>query len=155
MVWTGLLAAAIATGAAAAPDLRDPLGGAGVRTSGFGARVDPFTQRQAFHSGQDFAAAMGTPVYAAQAGRVVHAGPQGAYGLMIEVDHGDGRRTRYAQLSSVAVAPGQTVDVAAQIGSVGSSGRSTGPHLHFELWIGDAVHDPVPHLLPAVPPVAP
>lgn len=101
--------------------------------SAFGNRVDPFTRRLAFHSGLDFAARSGTPIYAAAGGRVKTAGPHSSYGNMVEIDHGNGLLTRYAHAGKVYVNVGDVVTPQQRIAAVGSTGRSTGPHLHFEI----------------------
>lgn len=85
------------------------------------------------HLGLDFAAPVGTPIVAADAGKVVEAGPAGAYGNLVEIAHGNGTRTRYAHLSSIDVKKGQKVSRAQRLGGLGSTGNSTGPHLHFEV----------------------
>lgn len=112
-------------------------------SSSFGARVDPINHDMRFHSGIDIPAARGTPVVAAADGVVVFAGERRGYGYMVEIAHPDHRRTRYAHLSRLAALPGEAVDAAAVIGFVGSSGRSTGPHLHFEYWIDGRAVDPL------------
>lgn len=109
-----------------------PIPGAEV-TSSFGKRVDPFFRKTAFHAGIDFRAPTGKPVEAAGAGRVVKAGRSGGYGLMVEIDHGNGITTRYAHLSKILVNKGAQVEAGKRIGLVGSTGRSTGPHLHYEI----------------------
>jgi len=119
-----------------------PLAGAEL-TSGFGRRLDPIWRRPARHEGIDLAAPRGSPVRTPADGRVVRAGRMGAYGLMVEVDHGNGLRTRYAHLSGIAVRPGRRVLRGDPLGRVGSSGRSTGPHLHFEVRIGERPVDPL------------
>jgi murein DD-endopeptidase MepM/ murein hydrolase activator NlpD len=111
-------------------------------TSGFGYRVDPFTGRVAFHSGADMAGDFGTPVLATSPGRVVAAERRGPYGLMVEIDHGHGIRTRYGHLQSAFVKPGDIVQFRQKIATMGSSGRSTGPHLHYEIWFNDVVRNP-------------
>ncbi|HEY9846785.1 MAG TPA: M23 family metallopeptidase, partial [Candidatus Caenarcaniphilales bacterium] len=104
-------------------------------TSVFGWRNHPITGQQRFHAGTDLGAPLGTPVLAAQAGKVAIAEFQGGYGLSIVLKHQqETRETRYAHLSEVLVQPGQWVDQGSVIGRVGSTGNSTGPHLHFELW---------------------
>ncbi|MGE0846414.1 MAG: M23 family metallopeptidase [Flavobacteriaceae bacterium] len=116
-------------------------------TSAFGTRRDPFLNRLAFHSGIDFRADRGTPVHATAAGRVIHAGRMGGYGLMVEIDHGNGMTTRYGHMSSIAVKVGDRVVPHTVVGKVGSTGRSTGPHLHYETRVdGDAV-DPTRYLM--------
>lgn len=100
-------------------------------TSAYGERSDPFTGVPTFHSGLDLAAPRGTPVRAAADGTVTFSGRRGAAGNLVEILHGDGSRTRYAHLEKAAVAVGATVRAGEVLGAVGSSGRSTGPHLHF------------------------
>ncbi|MGJ8570792.1 MAG: peptidoglycan DD-metalloendopeptidase family protein [Hoeflea sp.] len=102
-------------------------------TSRYGNRRDPFLGRLAFHGGIDFRAPTGTPIYATGSGIVVHAGRNGGYGKMVEIDHGNGITTRYAHLSSVEVREGDTLSIGVPIGKAGSTGRSTGPHLHYEV----------------------
>lgn len=113
------------------------------QTSGFGTRVDPFVGSLAMHSGIDFRAPTGTPVKAIAAGRVVQAGSAGGYGRMVEIDHGHGLTTRYAHLSAIEVSEGATVDKGEVIGAVGSTGRSTGAHLHYEVRIDEEAADPM------------
>jgi len=110
----------------------NPVPGASVSSS-FGNRVDPFNRQSAFHAGIDFRAKTGTPVLATGSGKVIKAGRQGGYGLMVEIDHGHGLTTRYAHLSRILVKPGSKVKKGQKIGKVGSTGRSTGPHLHYEV----------------------
>lgn len=102
-------------------------------TSSFGIRRDPFHGRRAMHSGIDFKTPVGTPILATAKGVVKYAGWKGGYGRLVEVDHGNGYTTRYAHLSAIKVRKGQRVDTGATIGKAGSSGRSTGPHLHYEV----------------------
>ena len=102
-------------------------------SSGFGQRTDPLNGRKAMHRGLDFRAAMNTPIFATAPGKVTYAGWSGPFGRMIEIDHGHGVRTRYAHLKKILVKTGQTVTNREKIGHVGSSGRSTGPHLHYEV----------------------
>jgi len=104
-----------------------------VVSSSFGRRHDPFTQVVRYHAGVDLDAPVGAAVYAAASGIVVYAGPQGGYGRYIAIDHGDGVRSHYAHLSSIDVVVGALVVVGDVIGAVGSTGRSTGPHLHFAI----------------------
>lgn len=109
-------------------------------TSHFGTRLDPFLRAPAMHTGIDFRANSGAPVRATGAGRVVTAEYSGGYGNMVEIEHAGGVTTRYAHLSSIAVEEGETVNLGQIVGRVGSTGRSTGPHLHYETRIdGDAV----------------
>jgi murein DD-endopeptidase MepM/ murein hydrolase activator NlpD len=102
-------------------------------TSPFGWRQDPFHGRSRFHAGVDLRAAYGQEVPAAAAGTVEFAGTQGAYGQTVVVAHDNGLRTRYAHLSSVDVEAGQRIAAGTLVGRAGSSGRSTGTHLHFEV----------------------
>jgi murein DD-endopeptidase MepM/ murein hydrolase activator NlpD len=102
-------------------------------SSPFGYRADPFSGAARFHAGVDIAAAYGREVPSAGVGRVVFSGAQGGYGNTVVVEHADGIRTRYAHLSSIQVEVGTRVDAGTVVGRVGSSGRSTGPHLHFEV----------------------
>ena len=101
-------------------------------SSRFGYRIDPFLKRPAFHAGLDFVAEDGTVVRATAAGTVVSAGWNGGYGEMVEIKHADGVSTRYGHLSEILVSRGMHVDAGTPIGRVGSTGRSTGPHLHYE-----------------------
>jgi murein DD-endopeptidase MepM/ murein hydrolase activator NlpD len=111
-------------------------------SSGFGARRDPFTGRMAFHAGEDMATAWGTPIYATTAGKVVYAGWRGGYGNMVEIDCGNGFKTRYGHMSSIKVHVGQEIAFRDVIGRVGSTGRSSGPHVHYEVWFDGIVRDP-------------
>ena len=111
-------------------------------SSGFGGRPDPFTEEAAFHSGIDFSAAKGSDVFATAPGIVVFAAPRGAYGNTVEIDHGYGIRTRYGHLSKISVPVGFQLERGEIIGKVGSTGRSTGPHVHYEVWYDNAVRDP-------------
>ncbi|HEX4178330.1 MAG TPA: peptidoglycan DD-metalloendopeptidase family protein [Rhizomicrobium sp.] len=112
------------------------------KSSGFGARVDPFTGRYAFHPGIDFAGPWGSVVHATASGTVVFAGNRGGYGNMVEIDHGYGIHTRYGHLSMISVRIGTRIDRGAALGRVGSTGRSTGPHVHYEVWYDDVVKNP-------------
>ena len=111
-------------------------------TSDFGPRLDPFKKRVAFHSGLDFGTAMGTPIHATLGGTVTQSGYKGPYGLVVEIDHGNGFRTRYGHLAHTRVRAGQQVEFQQYIGDAGNSGRSTGPHLHYEIWFDGRVRDP-------------
>ncbi len=122
--------------------LRKPLSGELQLTSTFGYRTDPFFGRPALHSGVDLREEHGAPVKATAAGTVSVAGPQGGYGNLVEIDHGGGISTRYGHLSAIDVAPGQQIAPGAVIGRVGSTGRSTGPHLHYEVRIDGEAVDP-------------
>lgn len=118
----------------------------GILTSGFGYRSSPITGRRKFHSGVDLSAERGTRVYAVARGVVAMADYNSGYGRMVEIDHGLGIISRYAHNSSVFVEEGDWVDAGQVIATVGTTGQTTGPHLHFELLIdGDAV-DPLEHL---------
>jgi murein DD-endopeptidase MepM/ murein hydrolase activator NlpD len=112
------------------------------KSSGFGARVDPFTGRYAFHPGIDFAGPWGSVVHATAPGVVVFAGYRGGYGNMVEIDHGYGIHTRYAHLSAVSVRLGAQIGKGAGLGRVGSTGRSTGSHVHYEVWYDNSVKNP-------------
>ena len=112
------------------------------RSSGFGVRPDPFTGRYAFHPGIDLAGPRGAMVRATAPGTVVFAGYRGGYGNMVEVDHGFGLHTRYGHLSKITVRPGAKIAKGTAIGRVGSTGRSTGPHVHYEVWYDNVVKNP-------------
>ena len=114
--------------------------------SGFGFRIDPFNRRAALHTGLDFAAPTGTPIRAAAGGRVLEADREGAYGLSLQIDHGNGLVTRYAHASQILVKPGEVVRPGQDVALVGSTGRSTGPHLHFEVLLGGTPQDPAKFL---------
>ena len=122
--------------------LRMPLSGDPSVTSTFGYRADPFLGRLALHPGVDLAEAYGAEIHAAAAGRVVHAGPAGGYGIMVEIDHGNGLASRYAHMSETLVEEGEAVDKGAVLGRLGSTGRSTGPHLHYEVRVDGEPVDP-------------
>jgi murein DD-endopeptidase MepM/ murein hydrolase activator NlpD len=112
------------------------------KSSGFGARIDPFTRRYAFHPGIDLAGPWGSAVRATAPGKVVFAGYRGGYGNMVEIDHGFGLHTRYGHLSKITVRNGARIDKGANLGRVGSTGRSTGPHVHYEVWYDNVVKNP-------------
>jgi murein DD-endopeptidase MepM/ murein hydrolase activator NlpD len=112
------------------------------QTSGFGVRFDPFTRRPAYHSGQDFAGGYATPIYATGPGVIAFTGQRSGYGNVVEIDHGRGLKTRYAHLSGFAVQRGQRVAVGQRIASMGSTGRSTGTHLHYEVWVNGRAQNP-------------
>ena len=122
--------------------VRKPLSGPIEVTSTFGYRTDPFLGRPALHSGMDMRAETGTAARATAGGKVVTAAWTGGYGNMVEIDHGNGLSTRYGHLSAIAVTDGQIVKAGDVIGRVGSTGRSTGPHLHYEVRIDDEATDP-------------
>jgi murein DD-endopeptidase MepM/ murein hydrolase activator NlpD len=112
-------------------------------TSGYGQRMDPFTGRPAFHAGLDMAAFERAPVVATSPGVVVHAGTRSGYGYTVEIDHGHGFKTRYAHLRDIQVQRGDRVAIGQRIGSMGSTGRSTATHLHYEVWFRGRAVDPV------------
>ncbi len=122
--------------------LRKPLAGEASVTSPFGYRIDPFLGRPALHTGVDLLQPYGAEIRATGAGRVVHAGPMGGYGDMVEIDHGAGLTTRYGHMSEILVEEGQTVAAGDVLGRLGSSGRSTGPHLHYEVRVDGEPVDP-------------
>jgi len=115
-------------------------------SSGFGYRSDPFDGDAAFHAGLDFKAPFGAPVFAAAWGRVAFVGQRNGYGNVVEIDHGNGLLTRYAHMSAFRTQVGQPVRAGQVIGAVGSTGRSTGPHLHFEVRLNGQPVNPRPFL---------
>lgn len=119
-----------------------PISGNFRQSSNFGNRNDPFTGRRAFHAGMDFAAPTGTTVLSAAAGTVTFVGTKSGYGKVLEVTHGNGLVTRYAHLSGYLARKGQAVNTGTPIAKVGSTGRSTGPHLHFEIRKDDQAINP-------------
>ena len=121
---------------------RKPVIGEVEFTSGFGIRSDPFLGRPAMHTGLDFRASTGDPVRATANGKVVSSGWAGGYGRMVEIDHGNGLSTRYGHLSEIDVKVGDVIKIGQVIGLVGSTGRSTGPHLHYETRIDGEAVDP-------------
>ncbi len=123
-----------------------PVAGSTRLSSTFGNRRDPFTGRLAFHSGLDFAAPQGTTVLSAGFGKVTYVGQMSGYGNVVEVTHGAGLVTRYGHLSAFLVKEGQVVQTGSPIARVGSTGRSTGPHLHFEVRRSDTAVDPARYL---------
>jgi murein DD-endopeptidase MepM/ murein hydrolase activator NlpD len=126
--------------------VRKPVDGEIDFSSGFGMRVDPFLKAPAMHTGLDLRGDTGDPVRATANGTVTHAGANGGYGKMVEIDHGNDLTTRYAHLSAIEVKVGQSVRIGQIIGRIGSTGRSTGPHLHYETRVdGDPV-DPQKYL---------
>ena len=112
-------------------------------TSGFGPRVDPFDGRPRFHQGLDLAAFERAPVVATSPGVVSFAGVKSGYGYTVEIDHGHGFKTRYGHLRDIQVSRGERVAIGQRVGSMGSTGRSTGTHLHYEVWFRGKVYDPV------------
>jgi murein DD-endopeptidase MepM/ murein hydrolase activator NlpD len=116
-------------------------------SSGFGSRTDPFTGRGGWHNGLDLRAAPGTPVLAPAEGRVSFVGYNGDFGLTIHIDHGSGLETAYCHLSSASVRVGTKIRRGDRIGAVGTSGRSTGSHLHYEVWREGRPVDPASYVL--------
>jgi murein DD-endopeptidase MepM/ murein hydrolase activator NlpD len=116
-------------------------------TSPFGSRDDPFNEQSAFHEGVDFGAPLNSPVLATGDGVVVSAGWRDKYGIMVEIDHGRGLSTRYAHLSRALVHPGDHVTRGRPIGLLGNTGRSTGPHLHYEVRVNDQPTDPMKFIM--------
>jgi len=119
-----------------------PIAGGTYSASSFGWRIDPFTGMNAMHEGIDFSAEVGTPVQAAAGGVVVYAGFHPQYGNLIEIDHGNDFTTRYAHLSRLGVQEGDIVQRGRRIAETGSTGRSTGPHLHFEVRFKGVAQNP-------------
>lgn len=115
-------------------------------TSGFGRRRDPINRRRAIHAGIDLRAPLRAAVVATAPGRVVFAGRRGGYGRMVEIDHGLGVHTRYAHLSRIAVRVGQNLGLGGRVGLLGNSGRTTGPHLHYEVVVDGRARNPQPFL---------
>jgi murein DD-endopeptidase MepM/ murein hydrolase activator NlpD len=115
-------------------------------TSNYGVRVDPFNKRPGWHNGIDMAAYHAAPIVAAGPGVVSYAGPRAGYGRLVEVDHGHGFKSRYGHLSGTTVKKGDTVEVGDLVGKMGTTGRSTGDHLHFEVWFNGKPYDPIKFL---------
>lgn len=115
----------------------------GYISSYFGGRPDPFSGHSAYHTGLDISAPKGTPVHAVAEGMVTYAGDRTGYGEVIEIDHGNGYMTRYAHNSRLDVHPGQRVHVGDVVSEAGSTGRSTGSHVHFEVWYKGRVVNPL------------
>lgn len=125
---------------------------AGKLEGGFGGRRNPFGGGSyEFHSGQDIEAAMGDPIVAGASGNVTFAGWQNGYGQLVVIDHGGGLTTRYGHMSQIGVAQGKKVERGEFIGKVGSTGRSTGPHLHYEVRINDQPVNPLQYLQTSAP----
>jgi murein DD-endopeptidase MepM/ murein hydrolase activator NlpD len=122
--------------------LRKPVGGEIDTTSNFGVRMDPFLHVAAMHTGIDFRGDLGEPIHATAAGTVSAAGWSGGYGKMVEIDHGNGLATRYGHLSQINLSVGEKVRIGEIVGRLGSTGRSTGPHLHYETRIDGEAVDP-------------
>ena len=126
--------------------LAQPVGVPARLTSNYGLRVDPFSKRPAWHNGIDMAAYYKAPIAAAGPGTVTYAGLRSGYGRLVEIDHGHGFKSRYAHLKSISVKKGDKVAIGDTVGLMGSSGRSTGPHLHYEVWFHDKPYDPIDFL---------
>jgi len=122
--------------------IRKPVMGEIDTTSSFGVRIDPFLGRPAMHTGIDFHGTPGDPIRATASGTVTLAGWNGGYGRLVEVDHGNGLATRYGHLSEIDVTAGQTIKIGQIVGRLGSTGRSTGPHLHYETRVDGEAVDP-------------
>lgn len=119
---------------------------AAYNSSSFGWRLDPFNGHKAFHEGLDFSASSGTPIYAAAGGIVSTAEQTPDYGKIVKIDHGSGLETRYAHASKLLVRAGDRVEKGQKIAEVGSTGRSTGPHLHYEIRLAGNPLDPRKYL---------
>ncbi len=120
-----------------------PVSGARL-TSRYGYRVHPISGRGSSHAGVDLAVATGTPVVATEGGTVVSAGWAGGYGLLVTIDHGDRVESYYGHLSAISVQSGDTVNEGEAIGRSGSTGRSTGPHVHYEVRVDGSSVNPMP-----------
>jgi murein DD-endopeptidase MepM/ murein hydrolase activator NlpD len=131
---------------ASATPLAPPLGVEYRETSGFGARVDPLNGHMAFHAGLDMAAFERAPVVTTSPGVVSFAGVRNGYGNVVEIDHGHGFKTRYGHLKDIQVVKGEKVAIGQRVGSMGSTGRSTGTHLHYEVWYRGKAYDPIKFL---------
>ena len=112
--------------------VRKPVTGEIDLSSPFGVRMDPFVHEAAMHTGLDFRGDIGEPIHATAAGTVTIAGWTGGYGKMVEIDHGNGLATRFGHLSEIDVNVGEKIRIGEVVGKLGSTGRSTGPHLHYE-----------------------
>jgi murein DD-endopeptidase MepM/ murein hydrolase activator NlpD len=130
----------------AALPVRKPVFGDIDMSSPFGMRMDPFVKGPAIHTGIDMRGDTGDPVRATATGTVTTAGVNGGYGKMVEIDHGNGLSTRYGHLSAIDVTVGQSVRIGHIIGKIGSTGRSTGPHLHYETRVDGEAVDPQKYL---------
>jgi murein DD-endopeptidase MepM/ murein hydrolase activator NlpD len=118
----------------------------GYITSPFGERIDPFSGREAFHPGIDIGVPMGSQVHAVADGVVTYAGVRHGYGKVVEIDHGDGYMTRYAHNSKLLAHVGEHVHTGEVISDAGSTGRSTGPHVHFEVWHDGKLVNPIAYV---------
>lgn len=119
----------------------------GFITSRFGYRTSPFTGTKRLHKGLDIAAAVGTKIVAPADGKVVFADRDGAYGFCVEIDHGNGIKTRYAHMSKISVKTGSTIKRGELVGLVGNTGRSTGAHLHYEVMVNGVHTDPLAYIV--------
>ena len=119
----------------------------GYLSAGFGNRLDPFTGQRDFHPGIDISTPQGTKIHSPADGVVIAVGVKGAYGNAVTVDHGFGIMTRYGHMASFNVRPGQRIRRGDVIGFVGSTGRSTAPHLHYEVWVRDQAQNPIHYIL--------
>jgi len=122
--------------------VRKPVTGEIDLSSPFGIRMDPFVHEAAMHTGLDFRGELGEPIHATAAGTVTIAGWSGGYGKMVEIDHGNGLATRYGHLSEIDVSVGDNIRIGQIVGKLGSTGRSTGPHLHYETRVNGEAVDP-------------
>ncbi|MDH3258092.1 MAG: M23 family metallopeptidase [Deltaproteobacteria bacterium] len=118
----------------------------GVVSSGFGVRISPFTKRTVFHRGLDIKAPAGLEILASGSGKVIQCGYNPDFGNVVKIDHGYGYKTTYAHLSEILVKPGELIDKGRIIGRVGSTGKSTGPHLHFEIRVNGVPVNPIRYL---------
>lgn len=123
----------------------------GYASSGFGMRTDPFTAKREFHRGMDFNGALGSDVLAVADGVVAFSGRHPSYGNMVDIDHGNGYMTRYAHNQKNLVEPGQRVRAGDVIGHMGRTGRATGVHVHFEVWLNDRPVNPYAYLKSKLP----
>ncbi|WP_052121535.1 M23 family metallopeptidase [Inquilinus limosus] len=115
-------------------------------SSPFGYRIHPITGVETLHAGLDLVAPRGTPIFATGSGRVLRAGVAGGYGNLVEIQHAEGLVTRYGHMDSIAVTEGQAVTAGTVLGTLGSTGDSTGPHVHYEVRRGGQPVDPMPFL---------
>nr|WP_246593561.1 M23 family metallopeptidase [Evansella tamaricis] len=115
-------------------------------TSHFGNRADPFTRATSFHSGIDIAAPLNTPIYATADGIIISVGWEGGYGRTIVIEHGDTYETLYAHLNEIYISVGDEVEKGDLIGGMGTTGRSTGVHLHYEIRRNGSLVDPYPYM---------